>query len=108
MIVQSIIIDNTYGKNVTRVSIYGKEISDIEGLQLNKESFQVMIDPRTKEYIQSKIENLIQENIQISYIQTLLSKINKVYYVYYTFTPDFFIMWKSKDKTVDFKENFKI
>jgi len=51
MRVQSIIIDNTFGNNISRVSIYGPFIDSLETSQLKEEKFELLIDTNNKSFI---------------------------------------------------------
>lgn len=108
MRVQSIIIDNTFGNNISRVSIYGPFIDSLETSQLKEEKFELLIDTNNKSFIQSRLDNLISENLQVMYMSQLFKRFNTKYSIFFEYTNDFFAVWKDKQKTVNYKDQFLI
>lgn len=99
MKLKSIIVDNQYGRNISRISLYGNEISSSETTSLLSEHFDVNRDNTSKEFIQSKIENVVPEKSQIIYLNQLVKQLHDKYYIYFTYDKNFYVVWKDKTKT---------
>ena len=106
MILRSILIDNTYGTNVSRIIFYGKNIIEFEEEILKSNNFYTEVDKKNKEFLQQKIEGLVQETLQVQYLNKLIKQLSEKYYITFQFEKDFFVTWKSQDKRTDFKANF--
>lgn len=105
MILSSILIDNTYGTNISRIIFYGKNIIEFEEEILKSNNFYTEVDKKNKDFIQQKIENLITENNQVAYLNQLIKILQDKYYILFSFQQDFFIVWKDKNTTKEFKGN---
>lgn len=105
MILNSILIDNIYGNNISRIIFYGDSITNFEVELLKNNKFYIEIDKNNKNFIQQKIENLITENNQVAYLNQLIKFLQDKYYILFSFQQDFFIVWKDKNTTKEFKGN---
>ena len=103
MTLQSIKVENNYGKNTSRVTIFQNGYSREESVELEKQKFQIRENINKGELIQVRIEGLIPEKNQPSCQQKLINELHKINNVWFSFSPKFVISWednKTKEKRV--------